>query len=247
MHFCMCFRSRNVVRAYALAIGCFAAGAAEAETDLAPIPDIEPPAVSIVADAVTIESDAPLPVTLRALADAAGITLRLPPPPPVRAVPASWNLSRFLANVIRLEETLGMIQRDDRGAARAAHGRAARLRPVPRLRRHRHRQSQRRAAGARQGPDRRPRCRLGPSRKRTDRCAHRADRQGGAQKPRQLRCLLLPGDTGADKITPASSTTMLADGDDAGEPLRSAAVAWSNPVLNGDLVAACCNLMQERF
>jgi hypothetical protein len=71
--------------------------------------------------------------------------------------------------------------------------------------------------------------------------------KGGAQKPRQLRCLLLPGDTGADKITPASSTTMLADGDDAGEPLRSAAVAWSNPVLNGDLVAACCNLMQERF
>jgi hypothetical protein len=34
----------------------------------------------------------------------------LPPPPaPVRAVPASWNVSRFLANVIELEETLGMI------------------------------------------------------------------------------------------------------------------------------------------
>jgi hypothetical protein len=32
-----------------------------------------------------------------------------PPPAPVRAVPASWNLSRFLANVIELEETLGMI------------------------------------------------------------------------------------------------------------------------------------------
>jgi hypothetical protein len=30
-------------------------------------------------------------------------------PEPVRAVPSSWNLSRFLANVIELEETLGMI------------------------------------------------------------------------------------------------------------------------------------------
>ena len=32
-----------------------------------------------------------------------------PTPEPVRAVPASWNVSRFLANVIELEETLGMI------------------------------------------------------------------------------------------------------------------------------------------
>jgi hypothetical protein len=32
-----------------------------------------------------------------------------PTPEPVRAVPASWNVSRFLANVIALEETLGMI------------------------------------------------------------------------------------------------------------------------------------------
>ena len=32
-----------------------------------------------------------------------------PAPEPVRAVPASWNISRFLANVIALEETLGMI------------------------------------------------------------------------------------------------------------------------------------------
>ena len=32
-----------------------------------------------------------------------------PTPEPVRAVPSSWNLSRFLANVIELEETLGMI------------------------------------------------------------------------------------------------------------------------------------------
>jgi len=32
-----------------------------------------------------------------------------PTPEPVRAVPSSWNVSRFLANVIELEETLGMI------------------------------------------------------------------------------------------------------------------------------------------
>lgn len=32
-----------------------------------------------------------------------------PPAEPVRAVPSSWNVSRFLANVIELEETLGMI------------------------------------------------------------------------------------------------------------------------------------------
>jgi hypothetical protein len=32
-----------------------------------------------------------------------------PTPEPVRAVPASWNISRFLANVIELEETLGMV------------------------------------------------------------------------------------------------------------------------------------------
>ena len=36
--------------------------------------------------------------------------IELPPTPePVRAVPASWNVSRFLANVIELEECLGMI------------------------------------------------------------------------------------------------------------------------------------------
>ncbi|WPL19660.1 hypothetical protein Thiowin_04797 [Thiorhodovibrio winogradskyi] len=32
-----------------------------------------------------------------------------PAPEPVRAVPSSWNVSRFLANVIELEETLGMV------------------------------------------------------------------------------------------------------------------------------------------
>jgi hypothetical protein len=32
-----------------------------------------------------------------------------PPPKPHRAVPESWNFSRFLANVIELEESLGMI------------------------------------------------------------------------------------------------------------------------------------------
>jgi hypothetical protein len=32
-----------------------------------------------------------------------------PAPEPVRAVPSSWNISRFLAKVIELEETLGMI------------------------------------------------------------------------------------------------------------------------------------------
>jgi hypothetical protein len=32
-----------------------------------------------------------------------------PTPEPVRAVPASWNMSRFVANVIELEEALGMI------------------------------------------------------------------------------------------------------------------------------------------
>lgn len=32
-----------------------------------------------------------------------------PPAEPVRAVPSSWNFSRFLANVIELEEMLGMI------------------------------------------------------------------------------------------------------------------------------------------
>jgi hypothetical protein len=36
--------------------------------------------------------------------------IELPPPAePVRAVPSSWNVSRFLANVIELEESLGMI------------------------------------------------------------------------------------------------------------------------------------------
>jgi len=34
---------------------------------------------------------------------------RPPTPEPVRAVPASWNVSRFLANVIELEESLGLI------------------------------------------------------------------------------------------------------------------------------------------
>jgi hypothetical protein len=34
---------------------------------------------------------------------------RPPAPAPMRAVPASWNVSRFLANVIELEESLGMV------------------------------------------------------------------------------------------------------------------------------------------
>jgi hypothetical protein len=43
-------------------------------------------------------------------ADTGVSRIEMPPTPePVRAVPASWNLSRFLANVIELEETLGMI------------------------------------------------------------------------------------------------------------------------------------------
>jgi hypothetical protein len=77
-----------------------------------------------------------------------------PAPEPERAVPSSWNLSRFLANVIEAGRLPRHGQRDDGGLARAAYARAARLRPVcdqaPRLRRHRHRQPQHRAKGAHQ-------------------------------------------------------------------------------------------------
>jgi len=58
----------------------------------------------------------PLPIqrklTPRIVTDAETGVARIefpPTPEPVRAVPASWNVSRFLANVIELEETLGMI------------------------------------------------------------------------------------------------------------------------------------------
>ena len=54
----------------------------------------------------------PLQPKPRVVSDAATGVSRLeypPPAEPVRAVPSSWNVSRFLANVIELEETLGMI------------------------------------------------------------------------------------------------------------------------------------------
>jgi hypothetical protein len=98
---------------------------------------------------------------------------RPPTPEPVRAVPASWNVSRFLANVIELEESLGLI------SEMTVVLRAQRMAVLPDfgehlgLRWHRHRQSQHRAPGARQRPARRPRGRLRPSRDPRYRCPHR--------------------------------------------------------------------------
>ncbi|MBK1724744.1 transposase [Thiocystis violacea] len=103
--------------------------------------------------------------------DTGVVRIEIPPvAEAVRAVPASWNVSRFLANVIEREDALSMV------GEMAVILREPLMAVLPDfgthlgLRRHRHRQSQHRAAGPRQRSDLRPR--LGASRNRRRRCPH---------------------------------------------------------------------------